>query len=104
MVLKKVNVMGELKVGTIAMVYGLVMDLSHNGSCVTLVQLIPPYSEGSRIGQYICPVTGQLEEYLKDSNYWWLCDDGYLYLPKNLLPIGDKDTDLVKNKEKEHEH
>lgn len=96
--------MGELKVGTIAMVYGLVVDFSKNGSCVTLVQLLPPYSGDSVIGQYVCPVTGNVEEYLKDSEYWWLCDDGYMYLPKNLLPIGDKDNDLVKDKEKENEH
>lgn len=96
--------MSELKVGTIALVHGLIYDRSSNGKCVTLLKCIPPASNGNDILKFICPVSGSVEEFLMDYNYWWLCDDGFFYLPKNLLPIGDKDKELVKDKENDFEH
>ena len=94
--------MGELKEGTLAMVYGLTVDVEQNGKCVTLVKLIPPNNDS-----YFCPLTNTWEEFPPDHRYWWLCDDcddlNYCQ-PKNLLPIGDKELDLVKDKEKETEN
>jgi len=98
--------MGELKVGTIAMVYGLLKNVQNNGKCVTLVEIQDPSTGSVRVGleSLMLDLNEDMKNYLSDSKYWWLCDDGCLYMPKNLLPIGDKDTDLVKNKEKENEH
>lgn len=98
--------MGELKVGTIALVYGLLQNVSSNGKCVTLIELQNPSSGLVRVGlqNIMLEITEDMQKRLSDSKYWWLCDDGCLYMPKNLLPIGDKDNDLVKNKEKDHEH
>lgn len=98
--------MGELKVGTIAMVYGLVKNVTNNGKCVTLLEIQNPSSGSVRInlnGDMI-ELNQYMKDYLSSSEYWWFCDDGCMYMPKNLLPIGDKDNDLVKNKEKENEH
>lgn len=91
--------MGELKVGTIAMVYGLIVDVEDNGKCVTLLKLLPPNTS-----EYLCPITGQRYKFPPSSEYWWLCDNEQYYRSRNLLPIGDKDNDLVTNKEKDNEH
>lgn len=87
------------KVGTIAIVYGLIHDLELNGKCVTLLKLLPPNTH-----EYICPIIGEIIDFPPDNEFWWVCDDDNYYRPRNLLPIGDKDHDLIKNKEKENEH
>lgn len=96
--------MGELKVGTIAMVYGLVKNVDDNGKCVTLLEIQDTSSGSVRVGGTIIELNEYMKDYISSSQYWWFCDDGCFYMPKNLLPIGDKDNDLVKDKEKEHEH
>jgi hypothetical protein len=91
--------MSEFKVGTIAMVYGLVIDTADNGKCVTLVAQID-----KNTGVFINPFDGKSYLVIPDIELSWLCDDGCVYRQTNLLPIGDKKPDLVKDKEKEYGH
>ena len=91
--------MGEHKVGTIAMIYGLIKDVELNGKCVTLLIPIPA---GSAIFEH--PSNGKFYILDIDGSNKWFCDDGNVYLERNLLPIGSTDNEHVKEKEKEKEN
>lgn len=78
--------MSELKIGTLALVHGLIRDVEYNGKCVELIE----------------PVTDPNDWFFLDA---WNCsvsDNENAYFPsRNLLPIGDKDPNLEYYKEKD---
>lgn len=75
--------------GLLVMIYGLKIDVELNGKMVTIKNACP-----ADFLKFILNNT----QYPKDQ-MWWECDDGFMYMTKNLLPIGNTDPDLEISKE-----
>lgn len=76
--------MPQLKPGLLVMIYGLNKNVELNGKMVTI---------RSELHYDLVNFIRNNTPYPKDQK-WWVCDDGFFYMSKNLMPIGNTDPDL----------
>lgn len=74
--------------GLLVLIYGLTIDVEFNGRMVTIVNEVQD--------EFLKRI---LNDTKNPNQKFWECDDGFIYMTQNLLPIGNTDPDLEISKE-----